>query len=310
MNRFIEKDSKIKNNNGFQLACKAKEGLTVFQGRWKKMKKLLICFIFVIFFLGYPLQPLAQFTGGELVEREKWEKFLEDAEITEFSQPLSEREARTKPWRLRLEKDGVTRYAWWKNVEGRVQGFLEGWKWEIAAYRLDKLLGLNMVPPCIEKRFQEERGSCSLEIDVKMMYRELIEQNIEIPPQYAHSTLRAVFLMRAWDNLIANQDRNWGDILITEDWRVILIDHSRTFRTSKKSKTRLIYEGKEEKEPIMELPRVFVENLKGLTFEKIRDAVGAYLKDKEIEAVLIRRDLMLKDIDRLIEKFGEDRFLY
>jgi hypothetical protein len=274
------------------------------------MKKAFVSFVFAILFLGFPIQSLAQFTAEELAEREKWEKFLKEARIVGWIQPLNPREARTEPWRLRLEKDGVVKYAWWKNVEGRVKGFLEGWKWEIAAYRLDKLLGLNMVPPCIEKRFQEERGSCSLEIDVKMMYRELMEQNIEIPPQYAHSTLRAVFLMRAWDNLIANEDRNWGDILITEDWRIILIDHSRTFRTSKKSKKELIYEGERENEPIMELPRTFVENLKGLTFETVRDAVGEYLKDIEIEAVLIRRDLMLREIERLIEKFGEDKFLY
>jgi hypothetical protein len=58
------------------------------------------------------------------------------------------------------------------------------------------------------------------------------------------------------------------------------------------------------------LPRTFVENLKRLDFEKIKDAVGDYLTDKEIDAVLIRRDLLLQEIDRLIEKFGENRFLY
>ena len=126
-------------------------------------------FIFIILFLGFSIPSSAQFTAEELAERAKWEKFLEEAKITGFSQPLSEREARTEPWRLKLEKDGIVKYAWWKNVEGRFKGFLEGWKWEIAAYRLDKVLGLNMVPPCIEKRFQEERGSCSLEIDVKIL---------------------------------------------------------------------------------------------------------------------------------------------
>ncbi len=58
------------------------------------------------------------------------------------------------------------------------------------------------------------------------------------------------------------------------------------------------------------LSRTFVESLKRLDFEKIKNAVGDYLTDKEINAVLIRRDLLLKEIDRLIEKFGENRFLY
>ena len=116
--------------------------------------------------------------------------------------------------------------------------------------------------------------------------------------------------MVAWDNLIANQDRNVGDVFITEDWRLILIDHSLSFRTSKKYTKKLIKTGKGDKEPIKKLPRTFVENLKRLDFEKIKNAVGEFLKDKEIEAVLIRRDLLLQEIDRLIEKFGENVFFY
>lgn len=116
--------------------------------------------------------------------------------------------------------------------------------------------------------------------------------------------------MMAWDNLIANNDRNDDDILITEDWRLILIDHSRAFRSTKKFTKKLINTGKGDKEPIKRLPRTFVENLKRLDFDRIKNAVGETLKDKEIEAVVIRRDLLLHEIDRLINKFGEDKFLY
>jgi hypothetical protein len=274
------------------------------------MKKGFFLTFFLICFLGFHATSFDQFTAEDVVEREKWEEFLKEAKIVEWNQPFSAREAATEPWRLKLEKDGVIKYAWWKNVEGRPKRYLEGWRWEIAAYRLDKLLKLNMVPPCIEKRFQGERGSCSLEAEFKMLYGEILEQEVEIPPHYILSTQRAVYLMRAWDNLIANGDRNVRDILVTEDWRVILIDHSRTFYSSKKYTRNLIHERKEEYEPIRELPRTFVERLKSLTFEMIREAVGEYLKDKEINSVLTRRDLMLLEIERLIEKFGEDKFLY
>jgi hypothetical protein len=249
-------------------------------------------------------------TVEEVAEREKWEEFLKDAKIVEWDQPFSAREATAEPWRLKLEKDGVVKYAWWKNVEGRPKGYPDEWRWEIAAYRLDKLLNLHMVPPCVEKRFQGERGSCSLEAEFKMMYGEIMEKKIEIPPRYILSTWRAVYLMKAWDNLIANGDRNVRDILVTEYWRVILIDHSRSFYSSKKYTNQLINRGKGEDEPIRALPRAFVERLKSLTFEMIREAVGEYLKDKEINSVLTRRDLMLIEIERLIEKFGENRFLY
>ncbi len=59
-----------------------------------------------------------------------------------------------------------------------------------------------------------------------------------------------------------------------------------------------------------ELPRAFVDKLKSLNFELIRDIIGESLIDKEINAVLLRRDLSLKVIDQRIKKFGEDKVLY
>jgi hypothetical protein len=274
------------------------------------MKKGFFFIFFLVFFLGFYVQSFGQLNEKETVEREKWEKFLIEAEVTESSQPLDPREAVTEPWRLKLEKDGIVKYGWWKNVEGRPKGFRDEWKWEIAAYRLDKLLGLNMVPPYVEKRFREDLGVVSLEAEYMMKYSEKLEKNINCPRRYVIAYNKATYLMRAWDNLIANNDRNDDDVLITEDWRLILIDHSRAFRTSKKYTKKLINTRKGDKESIKMLPRTFVENLKRLDFEKIKNAVGEYLKDKEIEAVLIRRDLILQEIDRLIEKFGENVFLY
>ncbi len=59
-----------------------------------------------------------------------------------------------------------------------------------------------------------------------------------------------------------------------------------------------------------ELPRAFVEKLKSLNFELIRDNVEEYLTEREINAVLLRRDLILKAVEERIKKFGEDQVLY
>ncbi len=59
-----------------------------------------------------------------------------------------------------------------------------------------------------------------------------------------------------------------------------------------------------------ELPRAFVEKLKSLNFEEIKNAVGEYLTDKEINAVLIRRDMIVEEINKRIKKLGEDKVLY
>jgi len=275
------------------------------------MKRKAIILSALIIVLGFSVQSVAQFTKEELAEREKWEKFLEDAEVVSEEQ-MQTREAVTSPWKIMLEKDGVRHQALWKNAQGRMRGFMENWKWEIAAYRLDKYLGLNMVPPTVEKRFHGDLGSCQLWIDAMMSLKEKYEQDIKTPSYKVFPWNRALYLQRAFDNLIANEDRHQNQYLITKDWAMILIDHSRSFRTTKKFTTRLIYDEKyKEGSRIMkELPRAFVEKLKAMNQEVIREVVGEYLTDKEIEAVIARRDLIIQWIENRIKEVGEDNVLY
>jgi len=274
-------------------------------------KKLKI--IFLLFFTGgLFFQSFSQFTPEELKERAKWEKFLQEASIISSSKDFPESEAVTEPWTLVLEKDGVTRRALWKNPEGRLKGFLDSWRCEIAAYRLDKLLGLNMVSPTLEKRFQGNKGSCQLMLENVIMLRTKKEEKIKTPSFRIEPLNKATYLQRTWDNLIANTDRNMGDILYTKDWRMILIDHSRAFRTSKKYTKNLIFDEKYKggQKLMKKLPRIFVERLRSLNFKQIGDAVGEYLKDKEIEALLIRRDLIIDWLDKRIKKLREEEVLY
>lgn len=276
------------------------------------MRRKLFIFIFLFFVVGLFTPAFAQFMPEELDERAKWETFLQEAKIISSSKDFPESEAVTEPWTLVLEKDGFTRRALWKNPEGRLKGFLDSWKCEIAAYRLDKLLGLNMVSPTVEKRFQGNKGSCQLMLENVIMLRTKKEEKIKTPSYRIEPLNRATYLQRAWDNLIANEDRNMGDILYTEDWRMILIDHSRAFRSSKKFKKALIFDEKSKSGPklMKKLPKAFVEKLRAINFEVIREAVGEYLTDKEVEAVLIRRDLIIDWLDKRIKEFGKDEVLY
>jgi len=274
----------------------------------KRQKKTFIAFFIIAASLILNYQSIAQFTTEELTEREKWEEFLKIAEITETDRMRGPK-AVTEPYVLTLKKDDITRNALWKNPEGMFKGFWEGWKYEIAAYRLDKYLELNMIPPTVEKNFKGSRGSCQLWVESKMSYRDKMEQKIAVPPECYTSWNRKIYLHRAFDSLIANADRHQGNILITEDWRMILIDHSRSFRSAKKFTEKLIFPLGSEY-GIMPLPKSFIEKIKTLNFELIKDIVGKYLTKKEIKAVLTRRDLMLKELDKYIEKYGEDKVLY
>jgi hypothetical protein len=275
------------------------------------MKKRLFILVFLVLVMALFLPSFAQFMAEEIAERGKWEKFLEEAEVVDFYQ-MKGPEAVTEPWVLTLEKDGVKMRALWKDAFGRQKGAMESWKWEIAAYRLDKLVGLEMVPPTIEKRFREERGSCQLWIDDSMTLEEKENKGIKTPSFKIFYWNRALYKQRTWDNLIANEDRHQGQFLITSDFRILLCDHSRSFPTGKKQAERLIFDENYWEGPrlMRELPRSLYENMKSLTFEKIKDAVEDYLTDKEIEAVLKRKDLIVGWIEKRIVEVGEDKVLY
>jgi len=279
------------------------------------MKRRVFCLVALTSIFSLAAEASVQFLPQDVADAPKWEEFLKTANIIDEKQ-LSGEGAVTNPWKLTLEKDGVKRFALWKNAQGLLHGYLEGWDNEIAAYRMDKFFGLNMVSPTIERRFREDRGSLQLWIDDTITYETYLQAKakgkMKMPSYKVFPFERAVYLMRAFDNLIANEDRHANNFLLTKDWRIILIDHSRSFRTSKKFTEALIYTEKNPEGPklMLELPRAFVEKLKGLTFESIRGALGEYLSNDQINAMLKRRDLMLKEIDRLVKLNGEENTIY
>lgn len=271
-------------------------------------KKSFISILILTLLTSSPLL-LSQFTPEEIAQRGKWEEFLKTAEIMRFEDIG---EGVTKPYRLYLRKGEEENSGCWKNPSGMEKGFLEGWQYEIAAYEMDKLLGLNMIPPTVEREFSGKNGSLQLWITSEMSDLERMEKGIDVPEDHILPWNRKKYLARAFDCLIANEDRTQQNIRYTKDWRTILIDHSRSFRSKKKYTRDLLYgkEGIKEKKLIRMLPGEFIEKLKSLHFKVIEDAVGPYLTDKEIEAVLKRRDLLLKEINAMIKEIGEDKFLY
>jgi len=273
-------------------------------------KKPLVLHLFILF-LGFSTGVYAQLPPEIVAERENWEEFLKTSEVID-SRHMTSREAVTNPWQLTLRKDDVTKYALWKDAKGLMKGFVEGWRWEIAAYRLDKFLGMNLIPPTVEKRLRGDRGSCQLWIDTWMDAKTKQEKGIGVPSDKKDKYNKMIYLMWAFDNLIANEDRHSGNIIIDEDWRLIAIDHSRSFRASKKFVKQLINCEKSPGGPriVKWLPRSFVEKLKTLNFEIIREVVGDYVKDKEIDAVLIRRDMIIQEIERRVKRYGARRILY
>ncbi|MBD3413708.1 MAG: hypothetical protein GF421_04655 [Candidatus Aminicenantes bacterium] len=251
----------------------------------------------------------SQFTSEEIAQQAKWEEFLQTAEIIK-SEDIGE--GVTKPYRLYMKEGDIEHSGCWKNPSGMQKGYLEGWQYEIAAYEMDKLLGLHMVPPTVEREFNGKKGSLQLWVTSEMSDLDRMEKGMGIPKTYVVKWNRRKYLTRAFDCLIANEDRTQQNIRYTKDWRTLLIDHSRSFRAKRRYTRNLLYgkNGIKEKKLIRMLPREFNEKIKSLNFESIKEAVGPYLTDKEIQAVLKRKELLLKEIKDMIKEVGEDKFLY
>jgi len=278
-------------------------------------------FFILVGVLAAAASPLrGQFTPAEIERRAEHEEFLRTAEIVRF-EPVGE--GVTAPWKLYLRKDGLEHKAAWKSVTTESGGPPDEWRYEIAAYRLDKLLGLNMIPPAVERQFHEKPGALSYWAENRYSLLKIEESGgaIQIPAAALEQTNKMKYVCRLWDSLIGNDDRTQQNILFTEDWRMILIDHSRAFRADGEYGTRLMYgvrgmktmaDGSGGRRPVLfrRIPRALLDRLKTLDAAAVQAAVGPYLTKSEITAVLVRKDLILTEVEEMIARDGEDKVLY
>ena len=284
------------------------------KGQAMKKRLLIIIFILCCFSGGFLVR--GQFTPQELVQREQWEEFLKTADIIKYERIG---EGVTKPWKLYLKKGDIEKKAAWKNVDRDLGGGArDSWKYEIAAYRLDKLIGLNMVPPAVERDFRGKKGALSLWADSQYNALEIMDQGIKIPESAGKQYDDMKYIARLWHCLIANDDPTQQNTLYTEDWRTILIDHSRAFRSNKEYTQRLVVgingikKNQADGRPFLfrRVPRVLLNKIKALGFADIKQAVGPYLTDKEIDSIIARKTLILDEIAEMIKQNGEDKVLY
>ena len=153
------------------------------------------------------------------------EHFLSKAKITERNKIGK---GVTNPEKVTLEMDGVVMYAIYKKVDKRH----DNWRNEIAAYELDKLLGLGMVPPTVKRSVRGRKGCLQLWVTGTVMndYEE------SFPDMDAwHEQVSVMWL---FDDLIANIDRHLNNAMVSPGKRLMLIDNSKTFRIQKNAAQR------------------------------------------------------------------------
>jgi hypothetical protein len=163
---------------------------------------------------------------------------------------------------------------------GVEMNFRDTWKFNVAAYRLGRMIGLGgMIPPSVERKYGASGAFTWWVEDVAM--DEATRQQKKIAPPDKEAFNRQYVIMQVFDNLIYNTDRNQTNILFDKDWRLWMIDHTRAFRT----RTDLL-----NVKLLKQCDRQLLENMKSLTFEKLKPELSPYLRDLEIKAIITRRD--------------------
>jgi hypothetical protein len=173
--------------------------------------------------------------------------------------------------------------------KGTEFNFRDSWTFNIAGYKIDRLIGLNMVPVSVSRRYQSKPAAWTWWVDdVVMDEGDRLKKKIS-PPE-ALSWYHQMQMVRLFDQLIYNIDRNMGNLLITKNWRVWAIDHTRAFRT---------HETLRSPESVSRCDRQVFEKLKQLEKETVKREVGTMLDEWQIRSLLARRDVIVKRIESL-----------
>jgi hypothetical protein len=240
--------------------------------------------------------------------KEQIKQFLQTAEVIK-SKPSAK--GVTHPSRLTLSNGSITHDASFQTIDehksemklesGAIEfNFVDSYKYNIAAYQLAELLGLDdMLPVYVERKWQGKTGSLSWWLPVKMDEAERVEKKLEPPDPDKWN--KQMYRVRVFDELVYDTDPNLTNVLIGEDWTVWRIDFSRAFRKSKDLRAA---------KNLVKCDRQLLEKLKELKADELAEKTKRYLTKDEMTGVMARRDKIVATFQTLISEKGEKEILY
>jgi hypothetical protein len=244
--------------------------------------------------------PLEPSVGIEKEEsREEVEYYLLKAGIADAQAEAVP--GRTAAWKIELNDGKTQRRGFFKPIDDRRPSILpESYKYELAAYALDKLLDFNRIPPTIEREIKGMKGSLQVRIENCMGLDE--QQMKNIPPPDPQALANALEEINVFENLVYSERKELDDILIQrESWKVYRVDFSEAF-----SPTPELVPGQE----IKRCSEGLFNHLKEISDSVLEVRLGPYLNKEEIFALIRRKALIIQTIQELIAKKGKEAVLF
>jgi len=272
--------------------------------------------------LGAPLVLAAALVGSATVEARRTPALTIDEQLTflESARVVAARpigKGVTGALKLTLTDGVITHDASFQSVDEHARPhdvsrgkrfagellFVDSYRYNIAAWELARLLGLEaMMPPTVGRYYRGKPGAFSWWMDDIMMDEgERERTNAQPAGADAVRVGRQRQQMQVFAELVRDTDRNKGNVLYTKDWRVVMLDFTRAFRL----------------QPTLRLPdalttcdRDLLERLRALRRDDVSRAAGRHLSPFEIDALMKRRDLIVERFDRLVAQRGESAVLF
>ena len=262
-----------------------------------------------------PLRSAFYLEGSWLDQEQGLLPFSSDAEAIEFLRTADVVDGEAipdtsgAPSRLTLEKDGIRARAIFRTVDVERQkmdnmpehahGFRDWYMFEVAAYELSRLLGLDNVPPTTLREIGGVEGSLQLWVERTQGIQERLEEGID-------ERLQQLWLfqkqnMVVFDNLIYNFDRNPGNMLLDPRGKLWFVDHTRSFKRLPVIRRR---------DDVQVIERQLWENLQALDAAEVGERLEPYVDAPEIDALMARRKSLVKMIKKRIAKHGEQAIVF
>jgi hypothetical protein len=230
------------------------------------------------------------------------EEFLRTAEVVQIEDIG---EGITRPRRLTLTRDGITHRAIFKTIDvDRIEmsrdmshntrlscGHRDRFVFEVAAYRMDRLLGIGLVPVTVLRTIAGETGSVQYWIERAMTMQDAVDKGLS--PRHPELLPAKMMAMYVLDAIIDNQDRNTGNMLVrpaTDEF--YLIDHSRAFGTGKRLPDL------ENHRQDVTVPGPVAQRLVGLDDATIASVLDDLLSPPQVRAVCSRCGRLRTNLER------------
>ena len=174
--------------------------------------------------------------------------------------------------------------------------FKDTYRYNIGGYQLAVLLGMKNVPMSVKRREGGKDVAMTWWIDGYQFDESGRLKHKPTQGPDPERTAKQNHVRLVFDELIQNRDRNQGNLIWTNDWTLWLIDHTRAFRLGK---TLM------KPDQLTRCDRALFDAMRKLTFEDMNKAMGAVMTKDEINAVLFRRDLLIKHFEDRAARLGE-----